>query len=347
LILVRLAWWLSAGKALRSLGAAVLALALPCATWWWLSAQPLWDQDWSAIDEYPEIERPEPGLLEDPEATIYAQPEILERALASIAPQRAQYIDLYAVAFGGDASEDVFRNEVDYFAQLMPQRFDATGHTLTLLNHPARSDAIPLATATNLDRALRDLGERMDREQDILFLYLTSHGSEEHEFFVNQPPLPLDQLDPASLRAILDRSGIRWRVIVLSACYSGGFIDALRDPHTLVLTAARADRPSFGCGATSQITWFGKAFLAQALNDTTDFVAAHDQARRSIRTWERADEIRASHPQIDLGAQIGPHLARWREQFEPGPALPFAPASQDDTRATQRPESEPRQPAEN
>ena len=57
---------------------------------------------------------------------------------------------------------------------------------------------------------------------------LTSHGSEDHEFYINQPPLPLDPLTPQRLRVALDASGIRWRVIVVSACYSGGYIEALR-----------------------------------------------------------------------------------------------------------------------
>ncbi len=66
---------------------------------------------------------------------------------------------------------------------------------------------MPLATATNLERALRGIGQRMDVDEDILFLYLSSHGSEDPELYVNQPPLPLDQLAPARLRAALDAAG--------------------------------------------------------------------------------------------------------------------------------------------
>jgi hypothetical protein len=328
LVLLRLAAWLRPGFVARALGAALAGFVLLAGPWFWLDAQLLWQTDWQAWAERQEgydPDAPEPGSLDAPEATIYAQPERLAAALDALDPQREDRIDLFALAVGGDASEDVFRNEVDYVAKLMPQRFDAAGRTLALLNHPQRSDTLPLATATNLERVLLGLGERMDRDEDILFLYLTSHGSEDHEFYLNQPPLPLDQLDPARLRAALDASGIRWRVVVVSACYSGGFIEALRDPHTLVLTAARADRTSFGCGVDSDITWFGKAFLAQALNETTDFIAAHGRARTSIEAWEKAEEITASDPQIDAGAEIAAHLERWRSEFEPGPALPFDP----------------------
>jgi hypothetical protein len=212
----------------------------------------------------------------------------------------------------------------------MPQRFGGEGRTLALLNHPDTVAQIPLATATNLERTLHGLGTRLDPEQDILFLYLTSHGSEEHELYVNQPPLPLDQITPQRLRAALDDSGIRWRVLVVSACYSGGFLDALRGPDTLVLTAARADRASFGCGSDSDITWFGKAFLTEALNRSTDFVAAFEQARERIAAWEKDEEFEASLPQIAQGERIGAQLERWRSGFEPGPALAFEVAARPD-----------------
>jgi hypothetical protein len=322
LILLRLALWLRPRHALSGL-AALAATFVLFAPWLMLDGQRVWRTDWSQYESSSDEDYREPGELDAPEATFYAQPDLLAGALAALAPQRPDKIDLYALAFGGDASENVFRNEVEYAERLIAQRFDATGRSLGLLNHAETANARPLATATNLERALRGVGEHMDREQDILFLYLTSHGSDDHQLYLNQPPLPLDQLTPERLRAALDDAGIRWRVLVVSACYSGGYIDALRDPHTLVLTAASAKRTSFGCGAGSDITWFGKAFLAQALNETTDFVAAFELARKYVEAWEKEDDIRASQPQIERGALIEAHLTRWREGFTPGPALAF------------------------
>jgi len=325
LILLRLALFLHPKYLLRAIPAAGFALAIQIAPWFVLEPQQVVTTDWEArytADGDAEEWR-EPGTLDAPETTIYAQAELLSRTLNQLAQQRPGRIDLYALAFGGDASEDVFRNEVEYVERLMPQRFDASGHTLTLLNHPDTSATRPLATTTNLERALLGLGERMDHDEDILFLYLTSHGSEEHEIYVNQPPLPLDQLTPQRLRAALDAAGIRWRVLVISACYSGGYIDALRDPGTLVITASGKDRSSFGCGADSEITWFGKAFLSQALNATVDFPQAFQQAREQIVAWEREEEIEASHPQIEIGEHIVAQLDRWRAQFVPGAPLPF------------------------
>lgn len=326
-IMLRLAWFLSTGKAWRSLAAAALAFGINVLPWYTvLDNAWLWGTDWEAkFAANPDVSR-DIGELAEPETTMYAQPARLSAAIDSVLPQRPGTIDMYALAFGGDAGQDVFRNEVEYVEQLFAQRFDARGRVLALLNHPDSATTRPLATATNLERSLLALGQRMDPAQDILFLYLTSHGSPEHELYVNQPPLPLDQLTPQRLRAALDASGIRWRVLVVSACYSGGFIEALRDPQTLIITAARADRSSFGCEPESEITWFGHAFMAEAMNQTTDLRAAFDLATATIAQREKDEEFDPSEPQWDAGEQVLGQLQRWREGFEAGAPVPFAPS---------------------
>jgi hypothetical protein len=146
----------------------------------------------------------------------------------------------------------------------------------------------------------------MNRDQDVLFLYLTSHGSEDHRFTLEFRPLRLRDLDPTALREMLDASGIRWRIIVVSACYSGGFIEPLKNDSTLVVTAADAHHMSFGCGAESDFTYFGKAYFDQALRATYSFTGAFETARRAIETRERAEGRIPSNPQM----YVGPEMAR-------------------------------------
>jgi hypothetical protein len=242
-------------------------------------------------------------------------------------PQTPGKIDLFAIGFAGDGGENVFRNEVDYFNRLMSQRFDAEGRSLALINNPNTITSVPLATRTNLSSALNAVAERMDADEDLLALFLTSHGSQDHLLSVAMEPLALKQIDPEYLRSALDQAGIRWRVIIVSACYSGGFVDALRDPRTLVITAARADRTSFGCGSDSEITWFGKAFLAEALNRTVDFEQAFAIASKQVREWELAEGETASVPQIAAGELIGAKLREWSASLPASGAVPFAPAA--------------------
>lgn len=331
-VTIRLALLLAGRKVLRALPAGLLATLVTIAPWIVLQPQQLWTTDWQAkyaeemADGYDGLE---PGELEDPEATMYALDAQMDAALATLAPERPGHSDLYVLGFGGDASESVFGNEIRYLEALFARRFDADGRVLTLLNDADPETTRPLATATNLDRALAGVAATMDVEDDILFLYLTSHGGPDHQFLVNLPPLPLDQITPEGLRDSLDASGIRWRVLVISACYSGGYVEALRDPQTLVLTAARADRTSFGCGADSEITWFGKAYLVEALNQSTDFIAAFELARTRIAEWEADEEIEASEPQIDVGDEIAAQLERWSAGFTAGAAVPFEPRVED------------------
>jgi hypothetical protein len=167
----------------------------------------------------------------------------------------------------------------------------------------------------------------MDPRQDILMLYLTTHGSHDHNLLVDMDPLPLDQIGAPDLAGILQEHPFKWKVVVVNACYSGGFIPDLHGPGTMVLTAARADRSSFGCGSESQITYFGHAWLVDALNRTADFAAAFTQARQEIADWEKRDHLTPSLPQIDIGRGIEAQLARWRKGFTPGPRVPFAPAA--------------------
>jgi hypothetical protein len=245
------------------------------------------------------------------EEVIYAQPALLDAALWRLAPQRPGVPDLYFVGVAGFAGEDVFMKEVGVLEDLFRRRFDTEGRAITLVNNAQTVARRPVASATALARVLEHIGRVMDREEDVLFLYLTSHGSEDHRLTMEFWPLKLNDLDPQSLRRALDQAGIKWRVVAISACYSGGFIDALRDEHTLVVTAADAARQSFGCGAESDLTYFGRAYDA-ALRDTFSFTEAFERARRHIAAREQSEALPPSNPQLFVGAQMPQKLEALR-----------------------------------
>lgn len=266
-----------------------------------------------------------PSQGPSPEQVIYAQPTMVHKALATLTPRIADKPNLYLVAFGGDGGEDVFRNEAEYAAQLFTRRFGPTAHAVVLENNPSSLQAHPLASWSNLEDTLDQLASVMNPEQDILVLYMTSHGDEDHNLLVDMDPLPLDQIGAPDLASILKKRPFKWKVVVVNACYSGGFVPELRGPGTLVLTAARSDRSSFGCGSDSDVTYFGKAWLIDALNKTDNFVDAFQFAKNDIATWEHQDKLTPSEPQIDVGAGISQQLAQWRKDVTPGPAVPFSP----------------------
>jgi hypothetical protein len=244
----------------------------------------------------------------DAEALMYSQPAILDKALAQLQPQRKKIADLFFVGFAAYAAEDVFSKEVDYVKQLLEQRFDAEGHSINLVNHLHTLEQTPLATSTNLALTLKRIGKLMNVEEDVLLLYLTSHGSENHELSVSFWPLALNDITPEKLNAMLDEAGIKWRMIVISACYSGGFVEPLQGPTTLVATAAAADKTSFGCGTESEFTYFGEAVFKEQLTRQSSFITALQQANVSIGQREVREKLEASMPQLSIGAAIEPKL---------------------------------------
>jgi hypothetical protein len=106
------------------------------------------------------------------------------------------------------------------------------------------------------------------------------------------------------LKRILDRSGIKNRVVVVSACHSGSFIPALADPRTMVIAAARADRSSFGCSDKRTWTYFGDAYFNRALRHETSFQRAFVRAKRLIERWERRQRLERSFPQLEGGEAL-------------------------------------------
>ena len=195
------------------------------------------------------------------EDAFYEQPKVLERELAAVKPGRRGVIDIYFIGIGGYADQDVFMKEINAVSRLFQERFGTGGKTIRLVNNRKTLASSPVASVTSLRASLMRVGEVMDKDEDLLFLFLTSHGSQTHRFSLDLWPLQLHELEPGKLRALLDESGIRNRVIIVSACYSGGFVNSLKDENTLVISASAVDKNSFGCSNEAEWTYFGKAYF--------------------------------------------------------------------------------------
>ncbi len=242
------------------------------------------------------------------ESLFHAQDGLLAARLRDLKPQRPGVSDLYFVGFAPHGTQDVFERELETVSKIMDTRFDAAGRSLLLSNDPATLAELPVASASNLRAALEGLGKLIDADEDVLFLYITTHGSEQGELSVELPPLELTQIKPAALARILHDSGIKWKVLVISACYSGGFIEPLKDDNTLVITATDAHNQSFGCQNGAEFTWFGKAYFDEALRRTRSFTAAFGLARDAVAERERAQKLSASNPQMVVGPAIAEKL---------------------------------------
>lgn len=241
------------------------------------------------------------------EAAFYEQPELLARTLDSIAEHQAGRHEWYFLGVASYAEQDVFMSEILQTKQLFDGRFNTAGRSVALINNPATWGEYPIATRTSIEHSLARMAERMDADEDVLFLALSSHGSVDEngtpmgELAVTNPPMNLRQIDPFWLRTALDKSGIRWRVIVISACYSGTFINALKDPYTMIITASKADNASFGCTDDADMTYFGRAFFSESLRQNNDLMEAFYDAASKIKEREILMGFQPSEPQLVIG----------------------------------------------
>lgn len=275
------------------------------------------DRPWQA--ELSSSNRPR---LELSQELFEAQQALWQKTMAGLAPERAGLIDVYALVFSPYASEDVFLRESNMVAALLAERFDAGGRVVQLANHPSTAKTLPWATRLNLERTIEGLAARMDRERDVLVVYLTSHGAGDFKLAAVHPPLSVDAVSPADLRRMLDHAGIRNRVVAVSACYSGGWVAPLASDTTLIMTAADAEHTSYGCGRRSELTFFGRAVFAEQLRSTRSFEQAFAAAVPVIR--QREDEAGKddgfSNPQISVGEKIRPVLRELERRLDNSPA---------------------------
>jgi hypothetical protein len=242
------------------------------------------------------------------ERLFHLQGQLIERALGAVQAGRAGVPELYFVGFAPDASQDVFVREMRFVKRLFDERFGAAGRSIALASSYDALEEFPIASVTNLERALKRMGEAMNADEDLLFLFVSAHGDPDYRLSASQPPLTLTPLTPTALARLLHDSGVKWRVIVVSACYSGGYIEPLRDANTVVITAAAPDRSSFGCEAGRDFTYFGQAFFRDALARTRSFASAFEIAKQIVAKQEAAEKLEHSMPQMWVGAAIKERL---------------------------------------
>lgn len=234
---------------------------------------------------------------------LIEQPLRINAAMQEVEPSHGDAPVAFFVGFAGFGEERVFAEEIKLAAGVVAERYGTGDRSLLLLNDRRDLESEPIATVSSLRRALEAMAAKMDLEKDVLFLSLSSHGSE-HFLAVSHGPLMLDDLTDEALAEALDDAGIKWRVIVISACYSGSFIDELRNPNTVVITAAAADRTSFGCSDDRELTYFGEAFYRDALPEADSLRDAFETTVKAIAEREQREDIEPSHPQAHFGQAI-------------------------------------------
>jgi Peptidase C13 family len=205
------------------------------------------------------------------------------------------------VSFGLFGDQGVFRREASGAAQVVAGHFRSGP-----INVQYNSKKGGAATIEALAMSLQAAANGMDAENDVLFLILTSHGSRAG-LAVKAGRLE-QTLTPSNLADMLARTGVRHKVVVISACYSGVFIPRLANPDVLVITAADAKHPSFGCQDKAKWTYFGDAFFNVALRQAKSLKDAFVVARALVQKRELREHFEPSNPRMAGGANVRPLL---------------------------------------
>lgn len=249
------------------------------------------------------------------EYALYKESGELQLALDSLKVSDPQKIELYSLVVAGHGTEEVFRRESKFIENLFSSQYGNRATAIYLSNSQRSLGEHPLATRTSIGAAITRIAERMDKEQDIFFLYITSHGSKNKQLSLNHNGLALADVEAKWLDDLLKATGIKHRVILLSACYSGGFIDELKDAYSMIMTSAAADKTSFGCADDSLFTYFGRAYFQESLKPGVDFEQAFFKARKLVSTWEKEQKIIKSNPKIHPNSQVVEQVKRWQSEL--------------------------------
>jgi hypothetical protein len=265
------------------------------------------------------------AMQRENEQLVFEQSARLTAAIDKLAPRDAAMTNAYFVGFAGYGGQRVFAEEIALASKRIGDRYGAAGRSVRLVNDHRDNDTHPMANAPALRHSLNAIAKRMNVEEDVLFLSLSSHGSEDATISVSSELGYWRDLSATDLADMLRESGIRWKVVVISACHSGSFIAALRDENSIILTAAAADRSSFGCSDDNDLTYFGEAFYRDALPTAATLREAFETARAAIKRRELSEARIPSNPQGHFGAAIEKKLAAI-EGTQPNPAANYSAA---------------------
>jgi hypothetical protein len=252
---------------------------------------------------------PEWAVIPEPPAQQLSEYRRLAAALDALKPQRPGVVDAYVVvdSLDGDA---VFNREAREAGRVLANRFDAAGRTIVLANDEGSSRADGPGSPETLALALARVAELMDRNEDVLVLYSTSHGEPDQGLLYRDSRRGGGAISPERLAAMLGSLGVRNRLLILQACFSGQFIPALKDANTIIITAAAADRSSFGCQAGNDWTYFGDALINHAFRQPLPLDVQLERARALISAAEDRGGLTPSNPQVSVGADASGWLSK-------------------------------------
>ncbi len=237
--------------------------------------------------------------LEIEDALIDQQARITARVAAL--PPHAAAPERPVLAIGGQGYLAIFDREARRAAAVLARR--SGGPALVLSNTPGQVVSGLLASRRTMALAVSALGRRA-QPGDTLIVYLTSHGGPDASIAMDAPYIEFAPLTADDLAKAMAAAGFRRRIVIVSACYAGSWLPTLANPTTIVIAAAAADRTSFGCDDSRELTLFGEALTGALATPGASLASAFAVAKARIAAEERALKITPSLPQASIGSAM-------------------------------------------
>ena len=213
-------------------------------------------------------------------------------------PQRVENkARAYFIGVAGHDAQAVFANEVELAHQLLDRSF-CFEKEWRLEN---KKGAKQKATLEGLEAAIAAY-ESEAKENDVLVLYIASHGTRKGIALRDKETKLNETLTPSQLSAWLGKTK-RERLVFVSACYAGVFVEALSDSKSAVATAADQKSPSFGCQASRDLTYFGEFFWSEP-RASASLNRRYVDARKGIRQLENKKRLPSSNPLLSVGEEV-------------------------------------------
>ncbi|MBB5190750.1 hypothetical protein HNQ50_001472 [Silvimonas terrae] len=233
---------------------------------------------------------------------------LLMQQISGIKKGTSHNPQMYFLGVAGYQSPSVFSKEVKYVRSTFDLNMGTSNRDITLSNDARDINKLPQASRQTLEKSINGIAAKMDLDKDILAIYMSSHGDPDGNLVLALSEYVTQTVSPAWLKRKLDQAGIRWRLLIVSSCYSGAFADTLASPEALVITAADAKNTSFGCGAADNYTWFGEAFFVHQNWNSRSFHQNFIIATTEIKEKEQHMGFKPSNPQFREGPFIKKQL---------------------------------------
>ncbi|TXL80432.1 hypothetical protein FHP25_05235 [Vineibacter terrae] len=222
----------------------------------------------------------------------------VQQQAPSASPAAAPVLSWKALLIGGDDAQPVFSNAVDTLQQRLAA-FGVAAQDIAVL----KSDAPPGEGVANRANVERQVHRLAGTAATGCFVFITAHGYPRGGLVLARSRIVIR---PGDLDRLLERAcGALPTVAIASGCFSGVYTDdaTLRRPNRIVLAAARADLPSFGCSASERYTYYDRCFL-DVLQQGAPWQAIAARVSQCVSGIERRSGDPPSHPQAFFGAAV-------------------------------------------